>query len=58
MDKMTRKEFIRSKQTKRGKHRGLFLNLTEEESAELYRKAAELQVNRTAYIKSFLFYSD
>ncbi len=57
MNKMTRQEFIQSKQnSERSKHRGIFVKLTAEESDELYRKAAELGVSRTIYIRSILLY--
>ena len=58
MEKMTRKEFIESKQRAKKPHQGIFVSLTKEESNELYKKASALGVSRAVYARSILFYSD
>ena len=57
MEKMTRTEYIKSKQTT-GKKSNLQINLTEEEANEIAHKARKLGVTRASYAKSILFHSD
>ena len=58
MEKMTRAEFIKSKQGKSGRKVNLQINLTEEEGKKIEQESQKLGVTRANYVKSILFYSD
>jgi len=58
MEKMTRAEFIKSKQEKRKKRRGISIMLSAEESKEITDRAHSLGLTKTDYVKSILFYSN
>ncbi len=59
MDKMTRQEFLESKQkTKHLRSGGVFIGLTKEEHKELESKANQFGVTMINYAKSRIFYDD